>query len=161
MKNFSRDSHLIVIFFVVLAFLALTGCSSIERIQPDIRQNLSEISKVHSVVYKPHSIVPKPVVVYDEQWAKLDEKEFNKLFVLYSTHKTRTADFNQLLSISNKQTVERNNLLQLAQDEERRANALSVALAAERNARIQEQRKADVKDIGLGIGAILLLVLLL
>lgn len=156
-----RDSHLIVIFALVLVFLALTGCSSLERIEPDVRQGFTEIDKQHAVDYKAVSILPKPVPEYEGEYAKLNEKEFTKLYVLYSTHKQRTADFNSLLSISNKQTVERNNLLVLAQDEQQRANRLSVALADERNARIQEQRYTEVKTVGISIGAILLLVLLL
>ncbi len=157
-----KDSlRAVAIILLTLCFLLAAGCSSLDKIDPDYRDNIKKIDTINEVDYAPVSILPKPVPTYDGDNAILNQQEFTKLYMLYANHKTRTADFNELLRISREQSKERNSLLLIAQNEERRANRLNAQLVDERNARIQEQRIATVEKTGAGIVALLLLVLIL
>ena len=131
----------------LLLCLLVCGCSSLSSIDAQKKTTMQDIQQINRVEWEKESIPAKPQVVVkvvdDKKVAVLDNKGMVDLINLYESGKTRTEERNKLLDVLNLTIDERNKLLRLAQAEEVRANGLSDDLAAERKARIEDQKSAD------------------
>ena len=131
----------------LLLCLLVTGCSSSSGIEPTKKTTMQDIQQINRVEWEKEAVSAKPQVVVkvvdDKKVAVLDNKGMVDLINLYESGKTRTEERNKLLDVLNLTIDERNKLLRLAQAEEVRANGLSDDLAAERKARIEDQKSAD------------------
>lgn len=131
----------------LLLCLLVTGCSSLSGIEPIKKTTMQDIQQINRVEWEKEAVPAKPQVVVkvvdDKKVAVLDNKGMVDLINLYESGKTLTEERNKLLDVLNLTIDERNKLLRLAQAEEVRANGLSDDLAAERKARIEDQKSAD------------------
>lgn len=131
----------------LLLCLLVCGCSSLSSIDAQKKTTMQDIQQINRVEWEKESVPAKPQVVVkvvdDKKVAVLDNKGMVDLINLYESGKTRTEERNKLLDVLNLTIDERNKLLRLAQAEEVRANGLSDDLAAERKARIEDQKSAD------------------
>lgn len=131
----------------LLLCLLVCGCSSLSSIDAQKKTIMQDIQQINRVEWEKESVPAKPQVVVkvvdDKKVAVLDNKGMVDLINLYESGKTRTEERNKLLDVLNLTIDERNKLLRLAQAEEVRANGLSDDLAAERKARIEDQKSAD------------------
>lgn len=131
----------------LLLCLLVTGCSSLSSIDAQKKTTMQDIQQINRVEWEKEAVPAKPQVVVkvvdDKKVAVLDNKGMVDLINLYESGKTRTEERNKLLDVLNLTIDERNKLLRLAQAEEVRANGLSDDLAAERKARIEDQKSAD------------------
>lgn len=131
----------------LLLCLLVCGCSSLSSIDAQKKTTMQDIQQINRVEWEKESVPAKPSVtqkvVDDKKVAVLDNKGMVDLINLYKAGKERTEERNKLLDVLNLTIDERNKLLRLAQAEEVRANGLSDDLAAERKARIEDQKSAD------------------
>lgn len=131
----------------LLLCLLVTGCSSLSNIDATKKTTMQDIQQINKVEWEKEAVPAKPAVVLkvvdDKKVAVLDNKGMVDLINLYKAGKERTEERNKLLDVLNLTIDERNKLLRLAQAEEVRANGLSDDLAAERKARIEDQKSAD------------------
>lgn len=131
----------------LLLCLLVTGCSSLSGIDAAKKTTMQDIQQINKVGWEKEAVPAKPTVtikvVEDKKVAVLDNKGMVDLINLYQAGKDRTEERNKLLDVLNLTIDERNKLLRLAQAEEVRANGLSDDLAAERKARIEDQKSAD------------------
>ncbi|QZE56611.1 lipoprotein [Erwinia phage pEa_SNUABM_32] len=131
----------------LLLCLLVCGCSSLSSIDAQKKTTMQDIQQINHVEWQKESVPAKPSVVVkvvdDKKVAVLDNKGMVDLINLYQAGKERTEERNKLLDVLNLTIDERNKLLRLAQAEEVRANGLSDDLAAERKARIEDQKSAD------------------
>ena len=128
----SHDSKMLgICFFACLFFLFVTAGCSVHR--PDIQTNIQELKQVQPVNMEEKKQSAKPAPVWSDSYVTLDLAETRKLFTLVQDQKQGAADFNWLLSHDKKLVKERNDLLVIAQDEERRANRLAVENADVKN----------------------------
>lgn len=134
---------------IITLFLCLLvcGCSSLSSIDAQKKTTMQDIQQINRVEWEKEAVPAKPQVVVkvvdDKKVAVLDNKGMVDLINLYKAGKERTEERNKLLDVLNLTIDERNKLLRLAQAEEVRANGLSDDLAAERKARIEDQKSAD------------------
>lgn len=134
---------------IITLFLCLlaTGCSSLSNIDAAKKTTMQDIQQINKVEWEKESTPAKPSVIQKtvdgKKAAVLDNKGMVDLINLYRAGKERTEERNKLLDVLNLTIDERNKLLRLAQAEEVRANGLSDDLAAERKARIEDQKSAD------------------
>ncbi|QZE59317.1 lipoprotein [Erwinia phage pEa_SNUABM_2] len=136
------------IITLLLLFL-VSGCSSLSGISEQHKTTMQDIQQINRVEWTPEKVPAKPTVkikVIDEQKvAVLDKKGMVDLINLYKAGEDRTEERNKLIDVLNLTIDERNKLLRLAQAEEVRANGLSEDLVAERKARIEDQKAADLQ----------------
>lgn len=148
----------------LLLCLLVCGCtSSLNKIDAQPKTTMQDIQQINKVQWSKEDVPAKPKVVVKEvdnqKVAVLDRKGMVDLINLYQAGKERTDERNKLIDVLNLTIDERNKLLRLAQAEEVRANGLSEDLAAERAARIEDQKSADfqlwltrfVAAIGIGL----------
>lgn len=148
--------------FSLLFALLLVGCTSVPEYKADVRQNFSAIQDVKPVSLEASVPAPKPEPVFEEQRAILDVQQMRALYTLVKQNKEQVAERNQLLALSNKLVFDRNMLLRDAQQEEKRANELSVALEEERDTRASEQRAHSVeRTVGVSLLSVLLVLLVI
>lgn len=133
---------------LLLAFV-LVGCNSLPEIPDSSKTSIQSIPRVESLTWEKVEVPAKPEVtvkvVGDKKVAVLDNKGMADLITLYRSSKKRTDEVNTLVDVLNKTIEERNKLLDLAKAEELRSNALAKDLSAEREARINEQKAADLQ----------------
>jgi PBP1b-binding outer membrane lipoprotein LpoB len=133
---------------LLLAFV-LVGCSGLDRIPEQPKTSIQSIPRVESLTWEKVSVPAKPEitvkVVEDKKVAVLDNKGMADLITLYRSSQKRTDEVNTLVDVLNKTIEERNKLLDLAKAEELRSNGLAKDLSAEREARINEQKAADLQ----------------
>lgn len=133
---------------LLLAFV-LVGCSGLDRIPEQPKTSIQSIPRVESLTWEKVSVPAKPEitvkVVEDKKVAVLDNKGMADLITLYRSSQKRTDEVNTLIDVLNKTIEERNKLLDLAKAEELRSNGLAKDLSAEREARINEQKAADLQ----------------
>lgn len=133
---------------LLLAFV-LAGCSGLDRIPEQPKTSIQSIPRVESLTWEKVSVPAKPEitvkVVEDKKVAVLDNKGMADLITLYRSSQKRTDEVNTLVDVLNKTIEERNKLLDLAKAEELRSNGLAKDLSAEREARINEQKAADLQ----------------
>lgn len=133
---------------LLLAFV-LVGCSGLDRIPEQPKTSIQSIPRVESLTWEKAVVPAKPEitvkVVEDRKVAVLDNKGMADLIRLYSSAKERTGEVNSLIDVLNRTIDERNKLLDLAKAEELRSNGLAKDLSAEREARINEQKAADLQ----------------
>lgn len=133
----------------LLLCLLVTGCSSLSNIEPQRKTTMQDVQQINKVEWEPEAVPAKPQIVLkeidDKKLATLDNKGMVDLINLYKSAKDRTEERNKLIDVLNLTIDERNKLLRLAQAEEQRANGLSEDLVAERKARIEDQKRADLQ----------------
>lgn len=133
---------------LLLAFV-LVGCNSLPEIPDSSKTSIQSIPRVESLTWEKVDVPAKPKItlkeIEDKKVAVLDNKGMADLIKLYSSAKDRTSEVNSLVAVLNRTIDERNKLLDLAKAEELRSNALAKDLSAEREARINEQRAADLQ----------------
>lgn len=133
---------------LLLAFV-LAGCSGLDRIPEQPKTSIQSIPRVESLTWEKVAVPAKPEitvkVVEDKKVAVLDNKGMADLITLYRSSQKRTDEVNTLVDVLNKTIEERNKLLDLAKAEELRSNGLAKDLSAEREARINEQKAADLQ----------------
>ncbi|AXG66797.1 lipoprotein [Dickeya phage vB_DsoM_JA29] len=134
---------------LLVAFL-LVGCGvNLNKIPEQEKTSIQQIPRVENLTWEKVEVPPKPeitVKVFEgKKLATLDNKGMADLIKLYSGAKNRTEEVNSLVVVLNKTIDERNKLLDLAKSEELRSNALAKDLSAERDARIREQKAADLQ----------------
>ena len=131
----------------LLLCLLVCGCSNLKGIDAKSKTTMQDIQQVNRVQWTDEEVPVKPTLIIkevnDQKLATLDRKGMVELINLYQASKERTEERNKLLDVLNLTIDERNKLLRLAQAEEQRANGLSHDLAAERAARIEDQKQAD------------------
>lgn len=132
---------------VLFVSIMLCGCSSLGGIKVQKKTTMQDIQQINKVEWEHAQVPEKPQLTVKEIEGKkvvtLDKKGMVDLINLYQAGKDRTEERNKLLDVLNLTIDERNKLLRLAQAEEGRANGLSQDLAAEREARIEDQKSAD------------------
>lgn len=133
---------------LLLAFV-LVGCNSLPEIPDSSKTSIQQIPRVESLTWEKVEVPAKPQitvkVVEEKKVAVLDNKGMADLIKLYKGAQTRTEEVNSLIAVLNRTIDERNKLLELAKAEELRSNGLAKDLSAEREARIHEQRAADLQ----------------
>lgn len=134
---------------LLFAFL-LVGCGSdLASIKDNQKTTLQDVPRVESLTWEKVEVPAKPEITVrtleDKKYATLDNKGMADLIKLYSGAKNRTDEVNQLIVVLNKTIDERNKLLDLAKSEELRSNGLSKDLSAEREARIADQKSANLQ----------------
>jgi len=133
---------------LLLAFV-LVGCNSLPEIPDSSKTSIQSIPRVESLTWEKVDVPAKPKItlkeIEEKKVAVLDNKGMADLIKLYSSAKDRTSEVNSLVAVLNRTIDERNKLLDLAKAEELRSNALAKDLSAEREARINEQRAADLQ----------------
>lgn len=134
---------------ILLCAFVLCGCSGLGSIPDQQKTTMQQIPRVERLTWEKVEVPAKPEVtvkVFEgKKLATLDNKGMADLIKLYSAAKNRTDETNQLIVVLNKTIDERNKLLELAQAEELRSNGLAKDLTAEREARIREQKAADLQ----------------
>ncbi|QYW03380.1 hypothetical protein pEaSNUABM34_00078 [Erwinia phage pEa_SNUABM_34] len=135
---------------IVLLCLILCGCSSnLSNIDAQKKTTMQDVQQINKVQWEAEKVPAKPQIVLkqvdDQKLATLDKKGMVDLINLYKAGKDRTEERNKLLETLNLTIDERNKLLRLAQAEEVRANGYSEDLAAERKARIEDQKSANMQ----------------
>ncbi|QYW03039.1 hypothetical protein pEaSNUABM13_00080 [Erwinia phage pEa_SNUABM_13] len=135
---------------IVLLCLILCGCSSnLSNIDAQKKTTMQDVQQINKVQWESEKVPAKPQIVLkqvdDQKLATLDKKGMVDLINLYKAGKDRTEERNKLLETLNLTIDERNKLLRLAQAEEVRANGYSEDLAAERKARIEDQKSANMQ----------------
>ncbi len=134
---------------ILLCAFVLCGCSGLNNIPDQQKTTMQQIPRVEKLTWEKVEVPAKPEVtvkVFEgKKLATLDNKGMADLIKLYSAAKNRTDETNQLIVVLNKTIDERNKLLELAQAEELRSNGLAKDLTAEREARIREQKAADLQ----------------
>jgi len=134
---------------ILLCAFVLCGCSGLGAIPDQQKTTMQQIPRVERLTWDKVEVPAKPEVtvkVFEgKKLATLDNKGMADLIKLYSAAKNRTDETNQLIVVLNKTIDERNKLLELAQAEELRSNGLAKDLTAEREARIREQKAADLQ----------------
>jgi len=134
--------------FILVVFL-LCGCSNLSSIQEKETTSIQQIPRVEKLTWDKVTVPDKPAItvkkIDDKKYAVLDNKGMTDLIKLYSNAQNRTAEVNSLVDVLNKTIEERNKLLDLAKAEELRSNGLSKDLSAEREARISDQKSADLQ----------------
>lgn len=133
----------------LLLCLLVCGCSNLNGIDAKPKTTMQDIQQVNRVQWTDEEVPAKPTLIIkevnDQKLVTLDKKGMVELINLYQAGKERTEERNKLLDVLNLTIDERNKLLRLAQAEEQRANGLSQDLAAERAARIEDQKQADLQ----------------
>lgn len=133
---------------LLLAFV-LVGCNSLPEIPDSSKTSIQSIPRVESLTWEKVDVPAKPKItlkeIEEKKVAVLDNKGMADLIKLYSSAKDRTSEVNSLVAVLNRTIDERNKLLDLAKAEELRSNALAKDLSAEREARINEQKAADLQ----------------
>ncbi|AXG67442.1 putative membrane protein [Dickeya phage vB_DsoM_JA33] len=134
---------------LLVAFL-LVGCGvNLNKIPEQEKTSIQQIPRVENLTWEKVEVPPKPEITVkkfeDKKLATLDNKGMADLIKLYSGAKNRTEEVNSLVVVLNKTIDERNKLLDLAKSEELRSNALAKDLSAEREARIADQKAADLQ----------------
>ncbi|QYW04404.1 hypothetical protein pEaSNUABM14_00079 [Erwinia phage pEa_SNUABM_14] len=135
---------------IMLLCLILCGCSSnLSNIDAQKKTTMQDVQQINKVQWEAEKVPAKPQIVLkqvdDQKLATLDKKGMVDLINLYKAGKDRTEERNKLLETLNLTIDERNKLLRLAQAEEVRANGYSEDLAAERKARIEDQKSANMQ----------------
>lgn len=135
---------------IIVLCLLLAGCSSdLSNIDAQKKTTMQDVQQINKVQWTAEAVPAKPKIVVkqvdDQKLATLDRKGMVDLINLYQAGKDRTEERNALLETLNLTIDERNKLLRLAQAEEVRANGYSEDLAAERKARIEDQKSANLQ----------------
>lgn len=134
---------------ILLVAFVLVGCSGLKEIPNQSKASIQQIPRIESLTWEKVVVPAKPEIALKEigekKVAVLDNKGMADLIKLYSSAKDRTAEVNSLVDVLNRTIDERNKLLDLAKAEELRSNGLAKDLSAEREARISEQRAADLQ----------------
>lgn len=132
---------------IVLLCMLLVGCSNLSSIEAQKKTTMQDVQQINKVEWEKTSPLPKPQIIVkkidDQKVPTLDKKGMVDLIALYDGGTVSVNERNKLLDVLNLTIDERNKLLRLAQAEEVRANGIAEDLAAERKARIEDQKSAE------------------
>lgn len=147
---------------LVMLLLVVCGCATQPTETPVVRTQISQIPKVERLLDTSQPIVkPKVSKIKDANGAvvaALDKQGMADLIVLYSQAQSLEQQRHQLVTVTNKLVDERNDLLELAKEEEARGNELRAKLTEASN---QAQKDRIYNAIELNATRLLLVLSLL